>query len=197
MNRPDILEQSRRRTAEAHDILDRLRLLRRWRAFGTPVLVGAVAYELTLAPDIDLEIYCDTPDIRDGFSVLRDCAVLDDVRRARFGNHLDDADEGLYWRLDYRAGDGTDWKIDMWALRRDHPGPCAAQLVAPLRAALTPAVRGAILELKYGVRTGAVPRVPSIDIYRAVIDGGVRSGVELTEWLAAHPRDHLTFWMPR
>ncbi|MFI6172622.1 hypothetical protein ACIBCN_38000 [Nocardia sp. NPDC051052] len=193
---PDAVEQSRQRTRQAHEILTRLRLFERWGAFGTPVLVGAVAYELTMAPDIDIEIYCDAPRIQDGFAVLRDCAELDNVRKARFGNHLNDPDEGLYWRLDYRAGDGTDWKIDMWMLRRDHPGPCAAQLVAPLRAALTPERRRTILELKSLMQTGSIPRMPSIDIYRAVIDGGLRSGAKLAEWLEAHPRDQLTFWKP-
>lgn len=193
---PDVLEQSRQRTQQAHEILNRLELFDRWQAFGTPILVGAVAYELTMAPDIDIEIYCDAPRIENGFTVLRDCAVLDNVRKARFGNYLDDPDEGLYWRLDYRAADGTDWKIDMWMLRRDHPGPCAAQLIAPLRAALTPEIRRTILELKSLVRTGAIARQPSIDIYRAVIDGGLRSGADLARWLETHPRDPLTFWKP-
>ncbi|WP_159080356.1 hypothetical protein [Nocardia suismassiliense] len=193
---PDVLEQSRERVRQAHEILGRLRLFERWQEFGSPVLVGAVACELALAPDIDVEIYCDTPRIEDGFTVLRDCAMLDEVRKARFGNHLDDADEGLYWRLDYRAADGTDWKIDMWALARDHPGPCAAQLVRPLRDALTPETRRTILELKSLMQRGAIPRCPSIDIYRAVIDGGLRSGSDLSEWVAAHPRNDLTFWQP-
>ncbi|MEU7141916.1 hypothetical protein ABZ942_20860 [Nocardia sp. NPDC046473] len=193
---PDVLEQSRQRIRQAHEILTRLRLFERWQAFGTPILVGAMACELAMAPDIDIEIYCDAPCIEDGFTVLRDCAVLDNVRKARFGNHLNDPDEGLYWRLDYRATDGTDWKIDMWMLRRDHPGPCAAQLVAPLRAALTPEIRRTILELKSLMQTGTIPRCPSIDIYRAVIDGGLHSDADLAKWLAVHPRDQLTFWKP-
>lgn len=193
---PDVLEQSLQRTRQAHEILSRLRLFERWQAFGTPVLVGAVAFDLAMAPDIDIEIYCDAPRIQDGFTVLRDCAVLDNVRKARFGNYLDDPDEGLYWRLDYRTPDGTDWKIDMWMLRRDHSGPGAEQLVAPLRAALTPERRRTILELKSLIHTGAIPHQPSIDIYRAVIDGGLLSSADLAAWLAAHPRDHLTFWKP-
>ncbi|MFI6996012.1 hypothetical protein [Nocardia sp. NPDC050175] len=104
---PDVLEQSRQRTRQAHEILTRLQLFERWQAFGTPILVGAVAYELAMAPDIDIEIYCDAPRIEDGFTVLQDCAALDNVRKARFGNHSSDPDEGLYWRLDYRTADGT------------------------------------------------------------------------------------------
>ncbi|MGX1774088.1 hypothetical protein ACWIGW_18395 [Nocardia brasiliensis] len=194
---PDAVAQSACRGRQAHEILDTLRLFERWQDFGTPVLVGAVAYELAIAPDIDIEIYCDSPQIEHGFAVLQDCARIDGVRNARFGNHLDDPDEGLYWRLGYRGSDGTDWKIDMWALRRDHPGPCAAQLVAPLRAALTPRTRRTILELKSLVQTGAIAEQRSIDIYRAVLDGGISSGADLSAWVRDNPRDPLTFWRPR
>jgi hypothetical protein len=144
----DVLDRAEQRLHMAHEILTQLQLFERWRIFGTPVLVGAVAYGLAMAPDIDMEIYCDVPRIEHGFVVLQDCALHPNVRKAHFGNYLDEADEGLYWRLIYRTDDGIDWKIDMWSLRRDHPGPCAAQLVEPLRQALTPETRRAILELK-------------------------------------------------
>ena len=192
----DVLEQTEQRLQEAWKILARLQLFERWQVFGTPILVGAVAYGLAMAPDIDIEIYCDVPRIEDGFAVLRECALHPQVRKARFGNYLDEVDEGLYWRLIYRAEDGMDWKIDMWSLRRDHPGPCAAQLVEPLRQALTPETRRAILELKALMQAGSIPRHPSIDIYRAVIDGGVRTSAQLEAWLELHPRSFLTFWKP-
>ncbi|WP_327119093.1 hypothetical protein OHB12_12420 [Nocardia sp. NBC_01730] len=128
--------------------------------------------------------------------MLCERALADNVRKARFGNYLNEPDEGLYWRLDYRADDGTDWKVDMWLLRRSHPRPCAAHLVEPLRAVLTPETRRAILELKSLIQTGSIPRCPSIDVYRAVLDGGIRSSSNLLEWLESHPRDGLTFWKP-
>ncbi len=192
----DALDRAEEQLRIAHEILTQLQLFERWRVFGTPVLVGAVAYGLVMAPDIDMEIDCDVPRIEDGFVVLRDCALHPNVRKARFGNYLNEADEGLYWRLIYCTDDGTDWKIDMWSLRRDHPGPCAAQLVEPLRQALTPETRRAILELKALMQDGSALRHPSIDIYRAVINGGVRTSAQLEAWLERHPRDFLTFWKP-
>lgn len=192
----DVFEQSEQRLRQAQEILAQLRLFERWQVFGTPVLVGAVAYGLAMAPDIDLEIYCDVPHIEDGFAVLRDCALHPKVRKAHFGNYLVEADEGLYWRLIYRTDEGTDWKIDMWSLRPDHPGPCAAQLVEPLREALTPETRRAILELKALIQAGSIPHHASIDVYRAVIDGGVQTSAQLEAWLEAHPRPFLTFWKP-
>lgn len=141
----DALERVEQQLRTARGILVQLQLFERWRVFGTPVLVGAVAYELAIAPDIDMEIYCDVPCIEDGFTVLRNCAQHPNVRKARFGNYLNKVDEGLYWRLIYHTDDGTDWKIDMWSLRRDHPGPCAVQLVDPLWQALPPETQRVIL----------------------------------------------------
>lgn len=192
----DVLEQTEQRLRQAQGILTHLQLFERWQVFGTPILVGAVAYGLAMAPDIDMEIYCDVPRIEDGFAVLRDYALHPSVRKAQFGNYLDEADEGLYWRLIYHTGEGTDWKIDMWSLRRNHPGPCAAQLVEPLRQTLTPETRRAILELKALMQDDSIPHHPSIDIYRAVIDGGVRTSAQLEAWLELHPRNFLTFWKP-
>lgn len=192
----DILERSEQQLRTAKEILAQLQLFERWQVFGTPVLVGAVAYGLAMAPDIDIEIYCDIPRIEDGFTVLQDCAMHPNVRKARFGNYLDKIDEGLYWRLIYRINEGIDWKIDMWSLRRDHPGPCAAQLAEPLRRILTPETRRIVLELKALMQDGSVPCHPSIDTYRAVIDGHVQTSVQLEDWLKQLPRDFLTFWKP-
>lgn len=192
----DVLDITEQRIQTAHEILAQLQLFERWQVYGTPILVGAVAYELAMAPDIDIEIYCAMPRIEDGFVVLRDCALHPNVRKARFGNYLNQEDEGLYWRLIYCTDDDTEWKIDMWSLHHNHPGPCATQLVEPLRQALTPETRRAILELKALMQSDSIPRHPSIDIYRAVIDGGVRTSAQLEAWLELHPRTFLTFWKP-
>ena len=143
-----------------------------------------------------MEIYCDVPCIEDGFTILRDSALRPNVRQTHFGNYLDAVDEGLYWQIIYRDDDKTEWKIDMWSLRRDHSGPCATELVEPLCKALTMERRLAILELKSATQAGTIQRYPSIDIYRAVIDGNVRTSEQLETWLAQHPRPYLTFWKP-
>ncbi len=62
-----VLTRAAQRLETAHEILSELQLLDRWREFGEPVLVGAVAYNLVVALDIDMEIYCDNLRIEDGF----------------------------------------------------------------------------------------------------------------------------------
>ena len=180
----------------AHGILAQLRLLEKWSAFGNPVLVGAVAYGLIVAPDIDVEIYCDEPRIEDGFAVLQACALHPRVRKARFANELDGPDMGLYWQLRYRHEDEQEWKIDMWSVRHDYPGPTSAALVEPMKQALTDETRQAILELKEQTILDPMLRCDSIHLYRAVLDDGIRNAEQLRRWLEHNQTDGLTAWSP-
>ncbi len=182
----DVLSRAARRLEATHDVLARLQLMERWATFGTPILVGAVAYGLVVAPDIDLEVYCDEPRIEDGFTILRGCALNSRVKKARFANELEGPDQGLYWQLRYLHEDGQLWKIDMWSLRHDHPGPVARDLVEPMRAALTDERRRVILEIKEQIVMRGLS-YPSIQVYRAVIDAGVRSIEEFEAWRKMNP----------
>jgi hypothetical protein len=190
------LARAAHRLQVAYDILDRLRLVERWRPFGNPVLVGAVAYELVVAPDIDLEIYCDEPRIEDGFTVLGACALQPGTRKVRFANELDGPDQGLYWQVRYRHTTGQEWKIDMWSMRRDHPGPTSASLVEPMKRALTDETRRAILEIKEGLRLDPAVQCGSIHVYRAVLGAGVRTLDGFKAWLADNRVDGLIDWRP-
>jgi hypothetical protein len=181
----------------AQYILADLQLIERWHVFGKPIVVGAVAYGLVVAPDIDMEIFCDEPKIQDGFEVLRACSLHPRVRKARFANQLDEPDQGLYWQLRYRHETGQEWKIDMWSMRHDHPGPNAAALVEPMNQALTDETRQVILELKEQTLLDATLQRGSIHIYRAVLDDDIRNVKEFRMWLERNPTDGLITWRPK
>lgn len=192
----DVVTRAVARLEIARQIIGELNLLTRWAAFGTPMIVGAVAYGLVVAPDIDLEIFCDDPRIADGFEVLKACAQHANVTAIRFANQLAGPDQGLYWRVGYQHA-GELWKLDMWSMRRDHPGPRAADLVEPLRAALTAEFRTTILTLKEQLRAQTAIRCPSIAVYQAVIDHHVRTLPELATRLKSHDSRRLTAWRPQ
>ncbi len=161
------------------------------------MLVGAVAYGLVVAPDIDMEIYCERPQVEDGFAVMSRLALYPAVWKVSFSNELEGPDRGLYWQLRYRNPESEArevWKIDMWLLGKDHPGPRSADLVEPMREALTPETRAAILWIKEAML--GRERVHGIDVYRAVLDGGVRTPEEFEEWFAAHGLLGPTTWRP-
>ena len=175
------------------DILQDLSLVTRWAAHGTVHLVGSVALGLVVEPDIDLEIYSPAPDIGKGFTVLAPLAALPDVRRARFTNTLGTADPGLYFQLQYERGDQT-WKIDMWYLAEDYPGPRSCKLTGPLLCALTPETRDRILAIKEAARERD-EQVQGIRVYQAVLDGGITDYAGFQAWAASTPGG-LSHWSP-
>jgi hypothetical protein len=197
MSQADLLSRAAERQRVAEHILTELDLLARWRRFGRPVLVGALAYDLPVAPDIDMEIYCPELRVADGFRVLSECAEQPGVVQARFVNALAGPDQALYWQLRYRQDDGTVWKVDMWSAPDDYPLPRSERLVKPMRAALTPETRLAILALKEQRERDDSLKCLSIDLYRAVLDDGVRTPDDLRAWLAAHETGQLTDWKPQ
>ncbi|MGD9607931.1 MAG: hypothetical protein AB7U59_00850 [Desulfovibrionaceae bacterium] len=191
----ELLDRSREQGRRAREILARLELIEGWSRFGRPVLVGAVAHDLALDPDIDLEIYCPRLEPEHGFTVLARAARVPGVLETLYQDHRGGPDGALYWRIRYRDGDGTDWKVDMWSAPDDYALARGETLVGPLARALTPEIRLAILGLKqWRAATGTA--LLSIDLYRAVVDGGVRDPDGLTAWLARNETGVLTDWLP-
>lgn len=75
MTSSDVIQRSEQRRQTAEAILRDLDLMNRWRRFGRPVLVGALAIDVAVAPDIDMEIYCPELKIEHGFQVISECAM--------------------------------------------------------------------------------------------------------------------------
>lgn len=191
------LTRAAQRIGQALRMADDLKLVERWSSVGTVVQVGAVAYDLVVSRDLDYEVFTSgEPTISDGFEVLAQLAEHPRVTKARFSNALSTPDRGLYWQVRCLDDEGQEWKVDLWTLADDHPGPCAAWLVAPMRQALTDELRLAILVLKEARATGRTRDVASIDLYRAVLDGGVRTPEELNSWLGPSYSPALTTWQP-
>ena len=193
----ELTERAAGRLRTAMKILADLKLLERWQAYGDPILVGALAYGLLVRPDIDMEIYCQQPSIADGFAVLQACAQNPHVKRVRFANELEGPDQGLYFQLRYLHECGELWKIDMWFVGHDHPGPRAADLVEPMKRALSNETRRAILEIKGGLLLQE-PELdcPSLHVYRAVLDDGVRDLPAFLEWRRKNATTGLLDWRP-
>lgn len=191
------IERAADRRGVAEGILADLDLLRKWERFGRPVVVGALAYDLVVSPDIDLEIFCPNLKVEHGFQVLGECALNPRVTKARFSNELAGRDRALYWQLRYAHTDGVEWQIDMWSATEDYDLPRSEHLVARMQAALTPDTRDAILNLKERRAQDTELQCPSVDLYRAVLDDEVRTSEELRAWLASHDTGRLSGWKPR
>ncbi|ADK85148.1 conserved hypothetical protein [Desulfarculus baarsii DSM 2075] len=193
----EILAQAAQRRQQALAIAAELGLLERWGRFGRPVIVGAVAHGLVCAPDIDMEIYCPKLNIAHGFEVLAQCAAGSRrVSAVYFENHLHDADKALYWQIKYRDDQDVEWKVDMWSAPDDYALPRGEHLIAPLAGVMTDELRAAILALKQELRASDAVSCLSIDLYRAVVDGGVRDMAQLRRWMDDNPIGQLSDWLP-
>ena len=157
--------------------------------------MGAIRYDLMVALDIDMEIYCDAPRIEHGFEVMSEVARLPGVWQVRFSNELEGPDQGLYWRIRYRDGQGDNWKMDNWLLSHDHPhAHWADRFAGAMQQALTDETRQTILEIKEALLDEKDVR--GIDIYRAVLEGGVRSPSDFRRWVEDHKPSGMVLWLP-
>ena len=193
----EIVSRAETRQQTAEHILRELDLVNRWSRFGTCHLVGAVAYGLVVAPDIDMEVFCPDPKIEDGFEIIRACALHPNVTKTRFWNALGPPHFGLYWQIRY-DDEGEEWKIDMWSMADSYSGPCGSRLTEPMNTALTAESRETILRLKEAVLADHGLECSSIQIYRAVLDSGVADLDGLKAWLPENPLTGVvTDWEPR
>ena len=191
----EVLCRAEERRRRALDVIKTLSLFERWSPYGSPVIVGAVRMGLVVALDIDVEIYSDDPRIEHGFQIMSELAVLPGVWKIRFSNELTGPDQGLYWQIRYRDQVGDVWKIDNWLIARDHPhAHWAEEFADAMQKALTDQTRCAILEIKEALLGEAGAR--GIDIYRAVLEGGVRRPAEFIQWMAEHKISGITPWRP-
>ncbi len=190
----DILARAGRKRARALKILDNLNLLERWSRVGSPVVVGAVRYGLVAARDIDMEVYSENPRIEDGFSVMSEVARIPGVGEVAFVNGLEGPDMGLYWKVIVHDADGEDWKIDTWHVGNDHPDAhWCERFAAAMEAALTDETRLIIIGIKDAL-TGEGVR--GVDVYRAVLEGGVSDVAGFRRWFDAHPPEGMCHWLP-
>ncbi len=188
------LERAERKRARAYELIEHLDLLNRWSRFGSPVVVGAVRYGLVAARDIDMEVYSETPRIGDGFSVMSGVAEAPGVREVAFMNGLDSPDMGLYWRVIVRDADGDEWKIDAWHVGHDHPDAhWCERFAAAMEASLTDDARRTIIGIKESLIGEGIR---GIDVYRAVMEGGVADVGEFRRWFDAHPPEGMCHWLP-
>ncbi|MET9021776.1 hypothetical protein ABZV93_17485 [Actinopolymorpha sp. NPDC004070] len=183
------------RLAQARQVLDELKLLDRWRTVGDPVVVGSVALGVVVRPDVDLEIYADSPSIRDGFGVAAALAELPKVRAMRYKDERDRAAEGLYWKLEYELAPQETWHVDMWLFRSGLAHRSSTDLTEALTAALTDGRRDAVLAIKEEA-VGRGTRAHGYWVYRAVIDEGVSSYDEYLDWLGDRDVWEHTNWRP-
>ncbi len=202
----EYLAVAERNLRRAQEIIAELGVEEAWKSVGgTANLVGSVRTELLMSNlDIDFHVYSGESrgtsveaQLRDGFAAMAKIASRNGVRRIECYNFLGEEDRSFDWHIFYADEDERTWKIDIIHIMNDSVYKGKFERVAEkISAALTPEFRKSILKIKWdGMERGV--QVVGIEVYKAVIEDGVRTFDEFQEWKTEEACGGILQWEPR
>ncbi len=194
MTTSDLVQRQEVLRAEAGAVSLDLLLDERLSALGTPAWVGSAALGLMVRRDLDVTVTCPALGISVTEAVAQlgaRLAVHPRVRQVQFRDdtgrwNTDPAyPDGLYLGVEYRSSGGDDWTLDIWFVDEPERQPDLADLRA-MPPQLTPETRIAILQIKdaWADRDEYGRTVRSVDVHRSVLDDGVRTPEQFSQWFA-------------
>ena len=178
--------------SEANKILHDCRLLRILGKYGTPALTGS--YVLGLMTWRDLDMYLETNNMTEGrfFQLGGEIALSLKPNRMHYRNEFvgrtSTLPTGFYWGIYTTSlGFSDEWKIDIWAIDPKQVHTLQSQL-DELKSRIDQDKRPLILAIKNHFCRHPEHRrkFTSSDIYHAVIEEGIRSVREFSQWLKAN-----------
>lgn len=194
----DTIERiARRNRLRAEEIIRDSRLVEIWQSVGAEVRqVGSLRSGLLMKHrDIDFHIYSSPLRLEESFAAMAQLAADPAVRHIECRNLLSTDEACVEWHAAYRDRDGDEWQLDMIHIVRGSRYDGYFERVADrIAAALTPATRRAILQLKYDTPDDV--KIAGIEYYVAVLRDSVRTYDAFAEWRRTHPLTGIVEWMP-
>ena len=194
----DVLDLARQYQRRAWEVIARTDVVNIWKSVGAePNLVGSLRTGLLMKHrDIDFHIYSDPFWLEDSFRAASLLGQRPGIRRIEYINGLDTDEKCVEWHAWYEDDEGEIWQIDMIHMPKESPYAGWFEQVADrISDALTPETRLAVLRVKLDVPDGA--KVPGVEIYRAVLDGGVTDYAGFLAWKQEHREDAGLRWLPQ
>lgn len=198
-----LFERSEKAAEAARRLLERCGVVAIWKKLGATVnLVGSLRMGLTTPNrrDVDLHIYSDQVDVAESFRAVGALASRPGVRRVEFANFLATEERCVQWRVglvDPSEPEETalEWALDLIHIERNSKYDGYFEDVADrIAAALTPETKRAILTIKEAAPDAE--KIAGIEIYRAVLEGGVRDWAAFVAWRRERPVDGVLEWSP-
>ena len=192
-----LLALSRANQRAAWRLIERLDVVGAWSRTGAEArLVESLRTGLLMTHlDVDFHVYSPTVSVGASFAAVAEIASHEGVSDVGFRNLLATEEQCLEWHLRVADEEGRTWQLDLIHMPSGSPFDGFFERVADrIRARLTPETRMAVLRLKHSVPEGM--KVAGVEIYRAVLDGDVRTWDELMAWRNGHPLDGVDRWMP-
>lgn len=192
-----IEEVAAKNQQKAWEIIRDTNVMGIWQDAGATInLVGSLKTGLLVKHrDIDFHIYTKDLNVADSFLAITKLAQHPRIKRIEYGNLIDTDEKCIEWHAWYEDDCKNLWQLDMIHIEKGSAYDGYFEKVAErISALLTEEIRQAILRLKY--ETPDTDKIMGIIYYQAVIQGGVRTYAEFTEWLKCNPTDGIIEWMP-
>ena len=175
---------------EAMGLVRRLGLMKAARAVGEAAVVGSVPLKLIVKPDIDVHVLVpegepaapDRPEVDAALTIARDLIERCGIRKLEVLRFLfrSAVKLGFEVRLPQRT-----WHVDVWVT--SDPENTGVRPTRWVRRRLTPTLRRAILKLKrYYAERDMCRFGMSSELYRAVIEHGVRTPKQFLDYARTH-----------
>ncbi|MEG0795232.1 MAG: phosphoglycerate mutase family protein [Odoribacter sp.] len=193
----DIIELAKQNQQNAWKVLEDTGIITEWERIGAIVhLVGSLKSGLLAkSKDIDLHIYTNQVDISESFSVMQKLAKRLSLKEVQYKNMIHTEEECIEWHTLYEDKEMNVWKFDMIHIRKDSKYDGVVENVtAAIIKRLTPEIRERILQIKFDVPDAVI--IPSIEIYYAVLTGGIRNYKEFEQWRKSNPLVNSLDWLP-
>ena len=193
----NILEKASLMQQRAWNVIEETKVIEIWQSIGATInLVGSLKTDLILnRRDIDFHIYTDPFKLSESFSAIAQLAENPRIKTINYGNLIEAEDRCLEWHAFYEDKDGDSWQIDMIHILNDSAYVGYFEKVAQrISDVLTDETREAILTVKDSLLPDE--KVMGIQIYQAVIEGGVRDINAFRQWKAQNPEEGIIEWMP-
>lgn len=193
----DLIKKSQLLEKEAQEVLKNLKLVKILEQVGEVEIIGSLELGLMVWRDIDFEVVVDQVDRNEIAKIVDSLAILSS-RRIDF-SLVDNADwakekfpKGFYlgikynlekkWVSSFSKNEST-WKIDIWFLTSEDAR--SAKEMEKIKRQLTEEKKEIILEIKeaYYRKPEYKKSVTALDIYKAVLDSGVKSVEEFQKYL--------------
>ena len=177
--------------------MDDTGVIEHWTSVGATInLVGSLKTGLLINNrDIDFHIYTAPFKLSDSFLAVSKIAENGRISSVSYTNLLDAEDQCVEWHAKYVDRSGEAWQIDMIHILKESRFAGYFENVADrISAVLTDETRRAILEIKNALSKDE--KVMSIQVYQAVIQGGVRDIDAFWRWKRQNPGDGIITWTP-
>ncbi|MBP1644812.1 MAG: hypothetical protein H6Q16_387 [Bacteroidetes bacterium] len=181
----------------AWKILDDTGIIQAWENIDATVnVVGSLKSGLMMKNrDIDLHIYTDQLILSESFSVIEKLAKNRSIKEIHYINQINTEEECIEWHVLYEDKEMIRWKFDMIHIRRGSKYDGFVEKVTDtIIKQLNSETKEAILRIKFDMPDNC--QIPGIEIYRAVLSGGVRSYNEFMDWRKDNLFTNSMEWIP-